>query len=474
MTTVFKRTKDDKRIRLGYGVAIFLLLFAYAITFYANRQLLKQSGMVAHTNKVIANLEIMLSELKDAERYVRGYVITKQPELLSPYIGSGEKADSLYHVVLQLTVDNPLQQQRLSELKKAIDQRESIFLASIQIFDNNNRQVSDSLAQLQLQSGKITDGIRISVAMLQNEENLQLSVRDEKLRKTFSYVTVITFISVGIAFILMIFAFVTYKRENKARKEGAKEIEEYQQQLKKRIDELHTANHELIQMKSQEKFAATGRIARTIAHEVRNPLTNINLAVDQLKSEVMVEQDETSIMLFDMVKRNSARINQLISDLLNSTKFTELTYEKISINDLLEETLNEAKDRITLTDVQVVKKFSKDVCDLAVDKVKMKIAFLNIIINAIEAMGNKAGSVLTLETKDEAGKCKVIISDNGSGMDNEAANRLFEPYFTSKLKGNGLGLTNTQNIILNHKGEIFVETAKGRGTSFTILLDYPA
>mgnify|MGYP001217474679 CR=1 FL=1 len=473
MITVFKRTKADNRIRLGYSIAFLLLVFAYGITFYANRELLKQSGKVAETNKVIANMEVMLSELKDAERYVRGYVITKQPAFLSPYIGSGKKADSLFHVVLRLTINNTEQQHRLIQLKKEIDQRESVFLASIQIFDNNNRQVSDSLAQLQLQSGKITDGIRQSVVTLQNEENRQLAVRDEKLGKIFSSVTLITLISVAIAFVLIIFGFVTYKREDKVRTAGAKEIEEYQEQLKKRIDELHTANIALMQMKRQEKFAATGRIARTIAHEVRNPLTNINLAMDQLKSEVVVKQDETSVMLFDMVKRNSARINQLISDLLNSTKFTELRYNKVSINDLLDEALVEANDRIALTNVEVVKKYSTDICEVAVDKGKIKIAFLNIIINAIEAMENKTGSVLTLETKGEANKCKVMIQDNGSGLDSESANKLFEPFFTNKPNGNGLGLTNTQNIILNHKGEISVETAKGKGTCFTIILSFP-
>ena len=69
-------------------------------------------------------------------------------------------------------------------------------------------------------------------------------------------------------------------------------------------------------------------------------------------------------------------------------------------------------------------------------------------------------------------KCKITISDNGVGLEADAANRLFEPYFTSKPKGNGLGLTNTQNIILNHKGEISVETQKGKGTSFIISLNF--
>jgi signal transduction histidine kinase len=470
MGVILKRTIGDKRIRLGYGIAFFLLLFAYLTTFYANRQLLNQSGLVEHTNKVIANLEIMLSELKDAERYVRGYVITKQPEFLSPYYGSGEKADSLYHVVLQLTADNSQQQKRLFLLKKNIDKRFALFLSSIQTFDDNNRQVSDSLAQLQLKSEKVTDEIRKGVAILQNEENHQLSIRDKKLKKTFGSITVITFVSVAIAFLLIIFAFITYIRENKARKKGVKEIDDYQQQLKKQIEELRKANIELIQVRSHEKFAATGRIARTIAHEVRNPLTNINLAADQLKEEVL-PNDENASHLFEMINRNSNRINQLISDLLNSTKFSELTYTKIPVNNLLDETLREANDRISLNHVKVVKKYTSGVCDVSVDKERIKIAFLNIIINAVEAMENKEGSVLTLETKEENDKCQVIISDNGSGLDNEALTRLFEPYFTSKPKGNGLGLTNTQNIILNHKGEISVESTKGKGVIFTITLN---
>ena len=470
MGIILKRTPGDKRIRLGYAIAFLLLFFAYITTFYANRQLLNQSGMVEHTNKVIANLEIMLSELKDAETYVRGYVITKQPEFLSPYYGSGEKADSLYHVVLQLTADNPQQRKRLFLLKENIDKRFALFLSSIQIFDDNNRQVSDSLAQLQLKSEKVTDEIRKGVAILQNEENHQLSIRDKKLKKTFGSITVITFVSIAIAFLLIIFAFITYIRENKARKKGVKEIDDYQQQLKKQIEELRKANIELIQVRSHEKFAATGRIARTIAHEVRNPLTNINLAADQLKSEVLPD-DENASHLFEMINRNSNRINQLISDLLNSTKFSELTYIKIPVNDLLDETLKEASDRISLNHVEVIKKYTAGVCDVSVDKERIKIAFLNIIINAVEAMENKEGSILTLETKEENDKCQVIISDNGSGLDNEALTRLFEPYFTSKPKGNGLGLTNTQNIILNHKGEISVENTKGKGVVFTITLN---
>src|ERR1700749_4893956 len=144
-------------------------------------------------------------------------------------------------------------------------------------------------------------------------------------------------------------------RENMARAVAASKVQQYQDQLRERIMELRNVNKELIQMRSIEKFAATGRIARTIAHEVRNPLTNINLAVEQLQIELNGHLPESSTTMLDMINRNSARINSLITDLLNSTKFTELVYKKVSVNQLLDETLELAKDRILLNNITVIK-----------------------------------------------------------------------------------------------------------------------
>jgi len=101
----------------------------------------------------------------------------------------------------------------------------------------------------------------------------------------------------------------------------------------------------------------------------------------------------------------------------------------------------------------------------------MKIAVLNIVINAIEAMDAREKKDLTIETRVEEGKAEIIISDSGTGMDEESVSKLFEPYFTSKPKGNGLGLTNTQNIVLNHNGVIEVRSVKGKGTTFIITLE---
>jgi signal transduction histidine kinase len=214
------------------------------------------------------------------------------------------------------------------------------------------------------------------------------------------------------------------------------------------------------------KFAA-GRIADNCP-EVRNPLTNISLAGEQLKE--ITNQGEEANQLLDMISRNVNRINQLVSDLLSSTKFEQLEFTSANVNDLVDEALELARDRIELNRIKVAKDYRGNQCGIWVDKEKIKLSFLNIIVNAIEAMEKDKG-VLTIRTIKQGNKCIVEFSDNGHGIDEDTVQKLFDPYFTSKTNGNGLGLTNTQNIILNHKGNINVRSKVGKGSSFIVTLN---
>lgn len=224
------------------------------------------------------------------------------------------------------------------------------------------------------------------------------------------------------------------------------------------------------EQRRSEKHEVTERIAHTIAHEVRNPLTNVKLAIEQLKHEINGTNESTEIY-FDIINRNTERINQLITELLNSAKPTQLKISKCSINELLDQSLNLAKDRILLKEIKIVKEYAApNAAYLLLDSEKVKLAFLNIIINAIEAMKPKQG-ILNLKTNIKNNKCIVLITDNGSGIPSEHLGKLFEPFFSGKPKGVGLGLTTTQNIILNHKGFIDVESEPNKGTTFTIGFD---
>lgn len=241
--------------------------------------------------------------------------------------------------------------------------------------------------------------------------------------------------------------------------------QEYYQGILHDVTKRRKTEQQLI---NSEKLSITGRIAHIIAHEVRNPLTNVTLSLEQLKNEFQANED--SFIYFDIIKRNCERINQLITELLNSAKPAHNQFSKYSVNKLVDESLDLAKDRIKLKGIAIEKDYDENIGDIYVDAGSVKTAILNIVLNAIEAMAHIKGK-LKITTTQNDNKCTLTIADNGSGMSSEILERLFEPFYSSKPNGIGLGLTSAQNIIYNHKGSIDIESEIGKGTTFIIGFD---
>ncbi len=470
MIKSLKEIAADLKVKAGYTSAFIILLVSYLLTLYGNSQLMEQTVWVKKTHTMIRNLEMLASGMKDAETGVRGYIITNDTVFLAPYKNSCAVVNSSFLALRKGTRDNSVQQKNLDSLSVAIKDRYARLAFAVHSFQNNNYVLPDTLKRSYNVGKGQMDQIRSIVSSMQLLEDNLLKARNRELDDKYVALNFIIITSFIVALVFAVFGFYTYRRENKARLIADNKVAEYQKELQQQIVELDKANAALIVMKRSEKFAATGRIARTIAHEVRNPLTNIDLAVAQIKADIRAG-DESSNMLFDIVNRNSRRINQLISELLDATRFTELNFAPVLINTLLDEALELAKDRIDLNHIKVEKKYSTDICEITVDSEKIKIAFLNLIVNAVEAMEPHKG-VLQILTKGEDNKCVVEITDNGHGMTDEQLNNVFEPYFSTKEKGNGLGLTNTANIILNHKGDISVTSKVDKGTRFTIKFDF--
>ena len=468
-----KETITDKfaiKVRAGYTTAIILLVISYLTTLYANKELINQRTRINQSIGTIDNLEKTLSGIKDAETGVRGFIITKDTTTLLPYKNSFAVVNKSLNELKAWAKIDDFQDKKLSELSSFIQRKYARIDSSKNIFLNSNYTINDKLVQSFYIGKNYMDSIRaITYAMQMHEKDLMLAKNKDLEAKQIALKSIIIS-SLILAIVLIIFGFTTFERENKAKLLAEKKSADYQEELKQHIAELDSANKRLVEIKGSEKFAATGRIARTIAHEVRNPLTNINLAVSQIRED-LPQPDQSNNMLFDMVTRNSERINLLISDLLNATRFDELKYEGVSINTLLDEALETVKDRVELNQIKVQKKYSTDICNIHADAAKIKIAFVNLMVNAIEAMEPGKG-ILQIATRGADGKCVVELTDNGSGMTEEQLNRLFEPYFTTKPNGNGLGLTNTQNIILNHDGSIYVTSTPGKGTCFTVKFNF--
>ncbi len=457
------------RVRWGYLTAFILLLSSYILTFYTTQKLLNQANWLNHTNSFINTLDALLSTIKESESAFRGYVIVKDENFLIDYDNSAFRIDSALKKLKVLSAENPNQLARIDTLSRLINQKLTYVSSSLILFKNSKYEVTDSLKTLSYSSKQKLDEIRLLILNMQNDEKEIMFKRSGRLSSFSNFIKVINIASLIVAILLTFYSIITYTKENQAKKQADYNARVFREQLELRIKELDLVNKELIELRSLEKFAITGRISRTIAHEVRNPLTNINLATEHLRSEIMPNQ-ETDILL-DMITRNGNRINQLISDLLNSTKINQLQFAQVSLNTLLDESLEFAQDRLELKGVKVIKNYTPNLCNISADIEKLKIAFLNIIVNAIEAMESNKG-VLNIKTENQDDRCVAVITDNGKGMGNEQLTKLYDPYFTTKENGTGLGLTNTQNIIISHKASISVESEIGKGTTFTISLNY--
>ncbi len=215
-----------------------------------------------------------------------------------------------------------------------------------------------------------------------------------------------------------------------------------------------------------ERLSLTGKIARTIAHEVRNPLTNVNLALDQLRKEIP-DGNDSATLYGDIIERNVNRIEQLVGEMLNSSKPKELHLELSSMSDVLDEAVGLALDRVKLNQMQLQRHYANDLPRMLMDKEKIKIALLNIIINAIEAMMPGKGVLKVFATVNN-GLLTLAIQDNGKGISDADLGKLFDPFFTAKASGMGLGLTSTKNILNSHCAELDVKSELNSGTTFYI------
>lgn len=215
-----------------------------------------------------------------------------------------------------------------------------------------------------------------------------------------------------------------------------------------------------------EKLAATGRLVRTLAHEVRNPINNINLACEHLRS---INHQEENALYYDIIYRNSNRINVLIKELLNSSRPSEMQLKDCILQSVIDDITNTALDRINLKNITLDVNYPPEVINLYCDFEKLTIALLNILINAVEAIEHDHGKI-SIKVKAEKEVAIIEITDNGSGIEESKIPRLFEPYYTSKRNGIGLGLASTLNIVQAHSGTIEVTSEPGKFTNFIITL----
>lgn len=247
----------------------------------------------------------------------------------------------------------------------------------------------------------------------------------------------------------------------------ADEIRQGREELKGAYDELKQTQDQLIQ---SAKLSTIGQMAAGMAHELRNPLNVINSAAYCIKSRVGKERPELLLNL-EHIESEVARADRLITSLLGFSK-PIVSIGSIDVNALMDDTLLFLEKEVSLSNIEIVKEYGQGLAEIAGDRSQLQEVFLNIILNACQAMpqGGRL-RIKSRELKIESEEfVEIIFEDTGAGIPEEDIPKVFEPFFSTKEKGTGLGLAISHQIIQRHKGEIIAESTLGEGTSFIVRL----
>ncbi len=244
------------------------------------------------------------------------------------------------------------------------------------------------------------------------------------------------------------------------------ELKSFSHQLEERVkvatEDLKRTQDKLIQ---SEKLAALGKLTAGIAHEIRNPLTSIKVLIHSLAEKIA--DTETKEKDIKVIEDEIERVNQIIDRFLDFARPKEPEFSLVDINQILEETINLVSGEVKEQNVVLEKKFSA-LPRLYADREQMKQVFLNLFLNAVQAMPE--GGKLGIRTDLLGQRVRIQIQDQGIGIPESIKDKLFEPFFTMKEEGVGLGLSIVKRIIDDHKGSIKVRNSHPQGTVFAINL----
>ncbi len=220
-------------------------------------------------------------------------------------------------------------------------------------------------------------------------------------------------------------------------------------------------------LEQSRRLAELGEMAARVAHEVRNPLNAITGAAHFLSTEYT--QDDTLQKFTSLIKRQAVRVNQVASDLLYLSKPLKTRFIPVNVNAVLDQALDSLCEPARQTSITLVDQRSSDLPPMQGDEVQLEQAFHNLLRNAVEAM--PGGGTLRIATnRSGQDRIEVRVQDSGAGITEQDRGKIFQSFFTTKVKGTGLGLTIVQRVLRNHAGTISIEQPVEGGTLVVISL----
>ncbi len=219
-----------------------------------------------------------------------------------------------------------------------------------------------------------------------------------------------------------------------------------------------------------EKLTALGRMAAGIAHEINNPLAGVLLySSNMIKKVPKGDALEEGLQI---IIDETIRCRKIIQGLLEFSKGREPTKAPTNINDIINKVLSILENEFLINRIEVTSDLASDLPDILADGSQMEQVFVNLLLNAVQAV-SEGGQIQVRSSQSQPESCvNVEVTDNGPGIGRKEQNKIFEPFFSTKPNGTGLGLSVSYGIVRNHKGSIRVESRPGAGTTFIIRIPY--
>ena len=251
------------------------------------------------------------------------------------------------------------------------------------------------------------------------------------------------------------------------------EIGELAESFNEMVDKLREREHLEKRLYEAEHLSKVGQLASGIAHEIRNPLNYISLAIDHLKSEIIPlngNRRPDLEALTDKIKEEVRRANYMLTNFMNYGRPLKLRLRGVCYPELLAKTLPLLQDKLAEQRIEVVSEMSPDLPQMVADPELLRNCLFNFVTNAAQSMPDGGRVVLGALFDPAEKEFRLTFSDHGLGIAPDDLGNIFQPYFTTKEAGIGLGLAITERIIKEHGGKIMVESRVGEGTTFTVVL----
>ena len=244
-----------------------------------------------------------------------------------------------------------------------------------------------------------------------------------------------------------------------------------EEKVEERTGELRAAQDTLVRT---EKLSSLGKLSASIAHEINNPLAGIltfaKLMIRTIEHGPVGDVERrTLVKQLALVQRETERCTAIVRNLLDFARERPLQLKDVDVNQVVEEVFSLVTNQTAILGVEVQKDLAK-VPMVEADFGQLRQAFINIVINAIEAMGKGGHLRVATRPLPEEAAVEIGFQDDGPGVPPELMQKIFDPFFTTKEKGTGLGLSVVYGIVERHGGRVSVESGAGKGTRFTILL----